>query len=395
MKKISEGILYIGADDKDIDLFENQYKLEGGVSYNSYLIKGKKIAVADSVDERRTQEWLANLKESLGGEKPDYFIISHMESDHAGSIAAFCAEYPDAVLVGNAKTFPMLFQFFPELKVDESRKLIVKEGDCLDLGEHKLTFFMAPLVHWPEVMVFYDSTGEVLFSADAFGTFDIPNPLTASSHDQAAGWPDQARRYFINIAGKYGAQAQSLLKKAASLKISVIAPLHGPVLTGDLSYYIGLYDTWSSYKSEAKGCVVAYSTLHGNTEKAALLAAENLRAAGEEVLVFDLSRCDVSEAVSQAFKYDKLLLAAVTYDGNLMPCMQDFLYHLKLKNYCNRTVAVIQNGSWGPAAARQIQEQLNSMKNIKQVEPVVTIRSAMTEENKNQIKEAVKAILAS
>ena len=368
--KITDTIKYVGVNDETIDLFEGQYRMLHGVSYNSYVILDEKIAIMDTVDRRATEEWLSNLERVLEGRTPDYLIVSHMEPDHAANIQRVAEKYPEMKLVGNAKTFPMIAQFF-DLNI-EGREVIVKEGDTLSLGRHTLQFFMAPMVHWPEVMVTYEQSEKVLFSADGFGKF--------GSLSVEEPWEDEARRYFINIVGKYGAPVQALLKKAAALDVAMICPLHGPVLTENLGHYIGLYDTWSSYKPEDKGVLVAYASIHGNTAKAARKFAEMLRAKGvEKVSVMDLSRDDMAEVVEDAFRYDRMVLAAASYDGGVFPCMQDFLHHLQSKAFQNRTVGIIENGTWGPTAGRTMKGILETMKNITIVEPMVTIRSAMKE----------------
>lgn len=368
---ITEDIRYIGVNDHDIDLFEGQYQVPNGISYNSYVIMDEKIAIMDTVDKRKQTEFLENLETALAGRTPDYLVISHMEPDHASSIQAVVERYPEITLVGNAKTFPMLKLYFD---LDTSRALTVKEGDTLKLGRHELTFVMAPMVHWPEVMVTYESSEKILFSADGFGKFG------ALDYEDPEGWACEARRYYFNIVGKYGAPVQALLKKAAGLDIQTICPLHGPVLNENLGYYIGLYDTWSSYQPEDKGVLVAYASIHGNTAKAARKFAEMLRAKGvEKVSVMDLSRDDMAEVVEDAFRYDRMVLAAASYDGGVFPCMQDFLHHLQSKAFQNRTVGIIENGTWGPTAGRTMKGILETMKNITIVEPMVTIRSAMKE----------------
>ncbi len=367
---ISDAVKYIGVDDKTIDLFESQYVVPEGVSYNSYLILDEKVALMDTVDVRGMQEWEKNLTEALGGRKVDYLVIQHLEPDHAGSIGRLLELYPDVTLVGNAKTFAMLPQFFdidPDVK-----KLTVVEGDTLSLGSHTLTFVMAPMVHWPEVMVSYESTEKILFSADGFGKFG------ALDAEDEEGWACEARRYYFNIVGKYGAPVQALLKKAANLDIQMICPLHGPILKEDLGYYIGLYDTWSSYKPENKGVLVAYASIHGNTAKVAEKFAEMLRERGvEKVVVSDLAREDMAEVIEDAFRYDRMVVAGASYDGGVFPCMQDFLHHLQSKAYQNRTVGIIENGSWGPTAGRTMKAILETMKNVTIVDPMVTIKSTM------------------
>ena len=373
---ITQNILYIGADDKDIDLFESQYQVPNGVSYNSYLIMDEKIAVMDTVDARRTEEWLTNLEKALAGKTPDYLVVSHMEPDHASNIQKLVEKYPNMKVVGNAKTFPMINQFFD---VDLfQRSVVVKEGDTLSLGQHELQFFMAPMVHWPEVMVTYEKSEKILFSADGFGKF--------GALDTEEDWACEARRYYFNIVGKYGVQVQALLKKAATLDIAMICPLHGPILKENLGYYIGKYMTWSSYEPEDKGILVAYASIHGNTAEAAEKFAEMLReSCTDKVTVTDLSRDDMAEAVEDAFRYDRLVLACATYDGGIFPCMEDFLHHLKAKNYQKRTVGLIENGSWAPMAAKQMRAILETMKNITVLDDVVSIKSVMKDENIEQM----------
>lgn len=382
---ITQNILYIGADDKDIDLFESQYQVPNGVSYNSYLIMDEKIAVMDTVDARRTEEWLTNLEKALAGKTPDYLVVSHMEPDHASNIQKLVEKYPNMKVVGNAKTFPMINQFFD---VDLSqRSVVVKEGDTLSLGQHELQFFMAPMVHWPEVMVTYEKSEKILFSADGFGKF--------GAFDTEEDWACEARRYYFNIVGKYGVQVQALLKKAATLDIAMICPLHGPILKENLGYYIGKYNTWSSYEPEDDGVLVAYASIHGNTKKAAEKMKEILEAKGAaKVAITDLSRDDMAEAVEDAFRYDKVVLAAATYDGGVFPCMEDFLHHLKSKNYQKRKIALIENGSWGPMAAKTMKGILEGMKEITICEKTVTIKSTMKPENVTQMEELAEELLA-
>lgn len=369
---ISDSIRYVGVDDRDIDLFESQYIVPNGVSYNSYIIIDDKIAIMDTVDARKTDEWLENLDKELAGKTPSYLILSHMEPDHSGSIQAVAEKYPDMKLVGNAKLFNMLPQFF-DMDVD-ARKVVVAEGDTLELGSHTLTFVMAPMVHWPEVMVEYESSEKVLFSADAFGKF--------GALDTDEDWACEARRYYFNIVGKYGAQASALLKKAAALDIQTICPLHGPILKENLEYYIGKYQTWSSYEAEDDGVLVAYGSIHGNTAKAAKKLGEILEAKGaKKVVVCDLAREDLAEAVEDAFRYDKLVVACATYDAGLFPIMQDFLFHLGHKNFQNKKVAFMENGSWAPMANKKMREFFEGMKNMTLCENTVTIKSAMKEAN--------------
>lgn len=376
---VTDTIKYIGVDDTAIDLFESQYEVPEGVSYNSYVILDEKVAVMDTVDKRGMEAWENNLAAVLDGRKVDYLVIQHMEPDHAGSIARLMELYPDMALVGNAKTFSMFSQFF-DIPV-EGKTITVKEGESLSLGQHNLTFIMAPMVHWPEVMVTYESTEKILFSADGFGKFGALS-LTENDED----WACEARRYYFNIVGKYGTPVQTLLKKASALDIQCICPLHGPVLKDNLDYYIGLYDTWSSYKPEDRGVLVAYASFHGNTAAAAKKLAELLEAKGEEnVVVCDLARNDMAEAVEDAFRYDRMVVAAPTYDAGIAPVMQDFLLHLQSKAYQNRTVAVIENGSWAPTAAKQMKTLLEAMKNVNIIEDTVTIRSVMKADDEQKL----------
>ncbi len=381
---ISDAIRYVGVDDKDIDLFESQFIVPNGVSYNSYLIMDEKVALMDSVDGRKTDEWLSNIETELDGRLPDYLIVSHMEPDHSGSIADVMAKYPQMKLVSNAKVFAMLPQFM-ELDL-EGKKVEVAEGDTLDLGKHTLTFMMAPMVHWPEVMVEYETTEKVLFSADAFGKF--------GTLDTEEDWACEARRYYFNIVGKYGVQAAALLKKASALDIEKICPLHGPILQENLSYYIGKYKTWTSYEAEDDGVFVAYASIHGNTGKAAEKLGEILTAKGAaKVVVSDLSREDMAEAVEDAFRYDKIVLACATYDGGLFSPMQDFLYRLGHKNFQNKKVAFLENGSWGPMANRKMREIVEGMKNMTLCEHMVTIKSTMKEDDVAQMEILAQELL--
>ena len=379
---ISESVKYIGVDDTTIDLFESQYVVPEGVSYNSYVILDEKIAIMDTVDKRGMKEWEDNLLKTLDGKKADYVIVQHMEPDHAGSLARLLELFPDITVVGNAKTFVMINQFF-EIK----DSLTVKEGDTLNLGSHTLTFVMAPMVHWPEVMVTYESSEKILFSADGFGKFG------ALSLTENEDWACEARRYYFNIVGKYGAPVQTLLKKASALDIKTICPLHGPVLSDNLGYYLDLYNTWSSYQPESKGIFIAYASIHGNTAVAANRFADILRDKGvEKVVVTDLSRCDIAEAVEDAFRYDRMVLAAASYDAGVFPIMQDFLHHLQSKAYQNRTIGLIENGSWAPTAAKTMRSILDTMKNITIVEPVVTIKSALKENDIPALEELADAL---
>lgn len=382
---ISDSIKYVGVNDHDIDLFESQYIVPNGVSYNSYVILDEKITVMDTVDWRATDEWFLNIENVLAGKKPEYLVVSHLEPDHASNIANFVQKYPDVKLVGNAKTFNMLPQFF-DFEIKEENKIIVAEGDRISLGEHTLQFFMAPMVHWPEVMVSYEEKEKVLFSADGFGKF--------GALDVEEDWACEARRYYFNICGKYGQPVQTLLKKASALDIQMICPLHGPVLKENLGYYIGLYDTWSKYEPESEGIFIAYASIHGNTEKAAKKLAEMLKEAGvPKVSTADLSRDDMAEAIEDAFRYDRLVLAAPTYDGGLFPVMNDFLYHLSAKQYQKRTVGLIENGSWGPMAAKKMKEQLEGMKDITVLEPIITIKSTIKDENIETMKQLVNELV--
>lgn len=367
-KFISDSIKYIGVDDPDLTLFESQYVLENGMAYNSYLIDDDDIAVMDAVDARKIDEWMDNVNRELAGRKPSYLVVLHVEPDHSAGVKKFMETYPEAKVVGNAKAFTFLSQFFSDFNFDD-RKVVVKYADTLKLGKHTLTFLTAPMVHWPETMVAYESADKVLFSADAFGKFGVYDA-------DKDNWTCEARRYYFNIVGKYGAPVQILLKKVANLDIKVIAPLHGPVLSSNLKYYIDLYNTWSSYEPEDKGIFIAVASIHGNTLKAVEILAEKLRAHGVKVSVSDIARDDIAEAVEDAFRYDRLLLAASSYDGGVFTPMESFLSRLKHKNFQNRKVAIVENGTWAPTAAKTIKATLSEMKNITLVEPVVTIRSA-------------------
>ena len=381
---ISDAIRYVGVDDKDIDLFESQYIVPNGVSYNSYVILDEKIVVMDTVDARKTEEWLSNLETELAGRTPDYLVISHLEPDHSGSIQAVTEKYPEMKLVSNVKVFNMLPQFF---EIDlEDKKVVVAEGDTLELGSHTLTFVMAPMVHWPEVMVEYESTEKVLFSADAFGKF--------GTLDTDEDWACEARRYYFNIVGKYGAQAAALLNKAAGLEIEKICPLHGPILQENLGYYIDKYKVWSSYEAEDDGVLIAYGSIHGNTAKAAKKLGEILEAKGaKKVVVSDLSREDMAEVIEDAFRYDKLVVACATYDGGLFPVMQDFLYHLGHKNFQNKKVAFMENGSWGPIANKKMRETFEGMKKMTLCDNMVTIKSTMKESDLAQMEALADELL--
>ena len=368
--EITKDIKYIGVNDHDIDLFEGQYVVPNGMSYNSYLILDEKVAVFDTVDQHFGAEWLENLKSELGSRKPDYLIVQHMEPDHSANIAAFMDVYPDAVIVSSAKSFSMIKQFFGKEFADN--QMVVKEGDTLTLGQHTLTFIGAPMVHWPEVIVTYDNYDKVLFSADGFGKF--------GALDAEEDWACEARRYYIGIVGKYGPYVQKLLAKAADLDIQMICPLHGPVLKENLDYYVGLYNTWSSYEVETEGVVIAYTSVYGNTKKAVELLADKLREKGcPKVVVDDLARCDMAEAVEDAFRYGKLVLATTTYNGEIFPFMREFINHLTERNYQKRTVGMIENGSWGPVAAKVMKKMLEGSKDLNYTETTVTIKSALNE----------------
>ena len=382
--KITDTIRYAGVNDHQIDLFEGQYKVPNGMAYNSYVILDEKIAVMDTVDANFTHEWLDNLDRILEGRKPDYLIVQHMEPDHAANVANFLKVYPETTIVANAKTFTMIQNFFG---LDlEGQKLEVTNGSTLNLGNHNLTFVFAPMVHWPEVMVAYETSEKILFSADGFGKF--------GALDADEDWACEARRYYFNICGKYGVQVQNLLKKAAGLDIEIICPLHGPILKENLGYYIGLYDTWSKYEPENEGILIAYASIHGNTAAAAKKLAEILEAKGApKVVVADLSRDDMAEVIEDAFRYDRLVLAAATYDAGIFPCMEDFLHHLKAKNYQKRKVAFLENGSWAPMAAKIMKGIVEGFKNIEMVDPVVTIKSTMNDENIKTMEELADNLL--
>ena len=388
VNKISNAILGIGVDDTTIDLFESQYPVPTGVSYNSYVILDEKVAVLDTVDERATDAWLANLTEALADRTPDYLVVSHMEPDHGANIARLAAKYPEMKVVGNAKTFLYMDQFFGADAVAAGRRVTVKDGESLSLGAHTLTFVFAPMVHWPEVMVSYESTEKVLFSADGFGRFGA-----VAKFDEKADWASEARRYFLNIVGKYGPQVQALLKKAAALEIVTICPLHGPVLTGDLTPYLNYYDTWSSYRpEEPEKILVAFASIHGHTRAAAHTMAEKLRAKGAKVVEMDLARTDVSYAVTEAFRCGKMVLACATYDGFLFPPMENFLTHLKTKNFQNRIVGLMENGTWAPMAAKLMSAELGGMKNLTLCDTVVTIRAAANAAAEAKMEELAEEI---
>ena len=374
---IINDIRYIGVNDHDIDLFEGQYIVPEGMAYNSYVIIDEKIAVMDTVSADFGEEWLANLENVLAGRKPDYLIIHHMEPDHSANIDKFVNAYPEATIVGNAKTFEMIDQFFGSGLC--KNKLAVKNGDTLSLGRHELTFLFAPMVHWPEVMMSYDGADKALFSADAFGKF-------GALDCQDKEWDCEARRYYMGIVAKYGMQVQAVLKKAAALDIKTICPLHGPVLTGNLSHYMSLYDIWSSYGVESEGVCIAYTSVYGNTKRAAELLAKKLEERGCKAAISDLARCDMAEAVEDAFRYGKLVLATTTYNADIFPFMRQFIDHLTERNYQNRTIGFIENGTWAPAAAKIMKAMFEKSKNINYIDTTVTLRSAMTEENAEAIE---------
>ena len=382
--QITNDIIYVGVNDHKIDLFEGQYVVPNGMAYNSYVIRDEKIAIMDTVDKNFTHEWLDNLEKALDGRKPDYLVVQHMEPDHSANIANFVKAYPEAKIVASDKAFVMMKNFFGT--AFEDRQIVVGEGSTLELGKHVLNFVGAPMVHWPEVLMTYDSTDKVLFSADGFGKF--------GALDVEEDWACEARRYYIGIVGKYGAQVQAVLKKAANLDIQIICPLHGPVLKEDLAYYINLYQIWSTYQQETEGIVIAYTSVYGNTKKAVEKLAEMLQNKGcPKVVVNDLARCDMAEAVEDAFRYDRMVLAAPTYDGGVMPKMEEFLHHLKAKNFRNRKIGIIENGTWAPMAAKTMCAILEQMNNITIVEPKVSIRSAMKEADKETLKQLAASML--
>ena len=384
--KITDDILYVGVNDHNIDLFEGQYIVPNGMAYNSYVINDEKIAVMDTVDAAFGDEWLKNIAEALNGAKPDYLIVQHMEPDHSANIKRFLEVYPDTKIVGNAKTFTMIGNFFRDLKLADENKLEVKNKETLTLGKHELTFVFAPMVHWPEVMVTYDSKDKVLFSADGFGKF--------GALDAEEDWDCEARRYYIGIVGKYGAQVQNLLKVAATLDIQAICPLHGPVLTENLEHYIGQYNTWSSYGTESEGVMIAYTSVYGNTKKAVELLAEKLKEKGcPKVVVTDLAREDMAEAVEDAFRYGKIVLASTTYNGDVFPFMKTFIEHLTERNYQNKTIGLIENGSWASMAGKVMTGMFEKSKNITWLETSVKIMSSMDEQNKADIEKMAEELL--
>ncbi len=385
MTNITKDIFYIGVNDHDLDLFEGQYIVPNGMAYNSYVIMDEKVAVFDTVDKNFTDQWLGNLKEALGGRTPDYLIVQHMEPDHSANIMSFIKEYPDTVIVGNAKTFAMMENFFEGLDLGD-KKLIVKDGEKLSLGSHELTFVFAPMVHWPEVMMTYDSTDKVFFSADAFGKF--------GALDTEEDWACEARRYYFGIVGKYGAQVQALLKKAGALDIQTICPLHGPVLKEDLGYYLGLYNTWSSYSVESEGVFIAYTSVYGNTKEAAELLAQKLTEKGcPKVAIADLAREDMAESVEDAFRYGKLVLATTTYNADIFPFMKHFILDLTERNYQNKTIGLIENGSWASTAAKVMKGMFEKSKNITWTETTVSIKSAVKSENIAQIEALAEELM--
>ena len=379
---ITNDIRYVGVNDHRIDLFEGQYRVPNGMAYNSYVILDEKVAVMDTVDVNFTGEWLANVAAVLEGRRPDYLIVQHMEPDHSASIAEFLKVYPGTTVVGNARTFPMLDLYFPLNSVED--KLIVKEGDTLSLGRHQLTFVLAPMVHWPEVMLTYDLTDRVLFSADAFGKF--------GALDAEEPWADEARRYYIGIVGKYGAQVQALLKKAAALDITAICPLHGPVLKEDLGHYIGLYDTWSAYRHEEAGVLVAFTSVYGHTREGVEKLFALLQERGVKAELYDLARSDMAAAVAAAFRYDRVVLATTTYNGDIFPFMKEFIHHLTERNFQNRTVGLMENGSWAPQAARIMRKMLEGSKDLRWPEPTVRINAALNADSEAQIAALADAL---
>lgn len=382
---ITEQIKYIGVDDKTIDLFEGQYVVPNGISYNSYLIKDEKNVIMDTVDKRATEEWFKNLEKELENEKPDYLVVSHMEPDHAANIQKLTEKYPDIKIIGNEKTFTFIQQFFDIQKLEE-RKIVVKEGDTISTGKHTLQFFMAPMVHWPEVMVTYEQTEKILFTADGFGKF--------GTLDTDEEWTCEARRYYFNIVGKYGVQVQQLLKKATNLDIKIICPLHGPILKDNLSFYVQKYDIWSKYEPEDEGVLIAYASIYGHTKEAAEEMVSILKEKGvEKIAITDLARDDMAEAIEDAFRYDKMILAASSYNMGVFPFMEQFLHHLQGKNFQNRKVGIIENGTWAPSAGRCMREILEKMKNIEICPTVVTIRSKMNEQNKKEMQQLAEEMI--
>lgn len=386
VNELAKDIFYIGANDNTLDLFEAQYPIPNGISYNSYVIMDDKIAIMDTIDKRATNDWLSNLANVLQNKKPDYLIVSHMEPDHAANISNLIEKYSSIKIVSNIKTFGMIEQFFPNLNLKDEQKLIVKENDELNLGKNTLKFIMAPMVHWPEVMVTYEKTNKILFSADAFGKFG-----TLDTNEE---WTDEARRYYINIAGKYGMPVQTLLKKINLLDIQNIYPLHGPMLTNNIKYYIDKYNTWSSYLPEDKGIFIAYTSVYGNTKEVAEKLKESLNSKGvNKIVITDLSRTDISKAVENAFRYDRLVLATTTYDADIFPLMENFISHLISKNYQNRKICIIENGSWAPIAANKIKAKFENSKNLTFINPVITIKSALNNDTLKAIEELADSLL--
>lgn len=385
ISSITKDIIYVGVNDHDVDLFEGQYIVPNGMAYNSYVIMDERIAVMDTVDAHFGEEWLSNVKEALNGREPDYLVVQHMEPDHSANVANFVAAYPNAKIVGNAKTFAMIADFF-DITIPEGNKVAVANGESLSLGAHQLTFVFAPMVHWPEVMVTYDAKDKVLFSADGFGKF--------GALDVEEEWDCEARRYYIGIVGKYGAQVQALLKKAAALDIAIICPLHGPVLKDNLAHYINLYDIWSSYRAESEGVMIAYTSVYGHTKAAAQLLNDKLTELGcKKVVLCDLARCDMAEAVEDAFRYGKLVLATTTYNADIFPFMRTFIEHLTERNYQNRTVGFIENGAWAPMAAKVMRAMLEKSKDITYLPTVVTIKSALKSASVAQIEQMAKELM--
>lgn len=384
LKKITDSVVYVGANDHDVDLFEGQFTVPNGMSYNSYVILDDKIAVMDTIDRTKTEEWLEKLEEALDGRQPDYLVVQHMEPDHSASIQVFAEKYPKAVIVGNKKTFRMIRHYFPTMKHDAT--LEVDDGDTLELGSHKLTFVMAPMVHWPEVMMTYEHSEKLLFSADGFGKF--------GALDVEEEWEDEARRYYVGIVGYFGIQVQRILKKAAALDIAKICPLHGPVLEENLGHYLELYSTWSSYEPEEEGICICYTSIYGNTKEAVeLLASELEKAGAPKVIVHDLARCDWAEAVSDAFRYDRLVLATTTYNGTIFPYMKQYINHITERKFQNRRVALMENGSWGPIAAKTMKELLKGSQKLVFAENTVTINSAVNDKNREQIAALAKELV--
>lgn len=385
ISSITKDIIYVGVNDHDVDLFEGQYIVPNGMAYNSYVIMDERIAVMDTVDAHFGEEWLSNVKEALNGREPDYLVVQHMEPDHSANIVNFIAAYPNAKIVGNAKTFAMIADFF-DITIPEGNKVAVANGESLSLGAHQLTFVFAPMVHWPEVMVTYDAKDKVLFSADGFGKF--------GALDVEEEWDCEARRYYIGIVGKYGAQVQALLKKAAALDIAIICPLHGPVLKDNLAHYINLYDIWSSYRAESEGVMIAYTSVYGHTKAAAQLLNDKLTELGcKKVVLCDLARCDMAEAVEDAFRYSKLVLATTTYNADIFPFMRTFIEHLTERNYQNRTVGFIENGAWAPMAAKVMRAMLEKSKDITYLPTTVTIKSALKSASIAQIEQMAKELM--